>query len=107
MTRATAPADAPVSPASVPANLPNSPNSSNSPNSLDLPNSAASSLSKTRSPWKKRLVATAKFVLFALIVAWIANRLSKDWTEISRYDWRPRPGWLLASGFFYLAAYVP
>ena len=107
MTRATAPADAPVSPASVPANLPNSPNSSNPPNSLDLPNSAASSLSKTRSPWKKRLVATAKFVLFALIVAWIANRLSKDWTEISRYDWRPRPGWLLASGFFYLVAYVP
>lgn len=87
MTRATAsplPADSPVNP----------PESAPSPQ-------------KSRSPRKKRLIATAKFLLFALIVAWIANRLAKDWTEISRYDWRPRPGWLLASGLFYLAAYVP
>ena len=71
------------------------------------PADSAPSPQKPRVSWKKRLVATAKFLLFALIVAWIANRLAKDWTEISRYDWRPRPGWLLASGLFYLAAYLP
>ncbi|MBQ1277428.1 MAG: flippase-like domain-containing protein, partial [Thermoguttaceae bacterium] len=77
-----------------------------SPLPVDSPESAPSS-QRSRFPWKKRLVATAKFFLFALVVAWIANRLAKDWTEISRYDWRPRPGWLLASGLFYLAAYLP
>ncbi len=98
MTRATVPAETVFSPASaLPANPASPANSEPSP----------SSPLKTRSPWKKRLVATAKLLLFALIVAWIANRLAKDWTEISRYDWRPRPGWLLASGLFYLAAYVP
>lgn len=98
MTRATAPVETAVSSLSAaPAEPTDSPTSSRSP----------SSSPKTRSPWKKRFVATAKFFLFALIVGWIASRLSKDWAEISRYDWRPRPGWLLASGFFYLAAYVP
>jgi uncharacterized membrane protein YbhN (UPF0104 family) len=77
-----------------------------SPLPVDSPEPAPSS-QRSRFPWKKRLVATAKFFLFALVVAWIANRLAKDWTEISRYDWRPRPGWLLASGLFYLAAYLP
>ena len=76
---------------------------------LETPSRPAESAAppKPRSPWKKRLVATTKFLLFALVVVWIANRLSKDWTEISQYDWRPRPGWLLASGLFYLAAYLP
>ena len=95
MTRAPVPVETVSSPSSAA-----SPRSSNPTNSPSFPQ-------KTRSPWKKRLVATAKLLLFALIVAWIANRLSKDWTEISRCDWRPRPGWLLASGLFYLAAYVP
>lgn len=95
MTRATVPVETASSPAS--AVSPRSANPANSPSFPPI----------TRSPWKKRLVATAKLLLFALIVAWIANRLSKDWAEISRYDWRPRPGWLLASGLFYLAAYLP
>ncbi|MBQ7110966.1 MAG: flippase-like domain-containing protein [Thermoguttaceae bacterium] len=101
MTRATANAETTVSPSS--ATPAPSANPSKSTNSAPFSSSAP----PTRSPWKKRLVATAKFLLFALIVAWIADRLAKDWTEISRYDWRPRPGWLLASGLFYLAAYVP
>ena len=101
MTRATASAETVFSPASaLPANSTNPATPVNSEPSPPSP-------LKTRSPWKKRLVATAKFLLFALIVAWIANRLSKDWTEISRYDWRPRPDRLLASGLFYLAAYLP
>ncbi len=95
MTRATAPAKTFASDASA--------TPENSLNSAD----SAYSPKKTRSPWKKRLIATTKFLLFALIVAWITNRLSKDWTEISQYDWRPRPGWLLASALFYLVAYVP
>jgi len=103
MNRATVPVETVVSPLSAPANSANSANSVNSTDSAPSPSSPP----KTRSPWKKRLVATAKFLLFALIVAWIANRLSKDWAAISRYDWSPRPGWLLASGLFYLAAYVP
>ncbi len=98
MTRSTANVETFVSSASaVPANAADS----------IAPAPSPSSPLQTRSPWKKRFIATAKFLLFALIVAWIANRLSKDWTEISRYDWRPRPGWLLASGLFYLVAYVP
>lgn len=68
---------------------------------------ADSTSSKPRSPRRKRLFAAVKLLLFALVVAWIASRLSKDWTEISRYDWRPRGGWLVASGLFYLAAYLP
>lgn len=95
MTRATVPVETVSPPSSADPS-----HSSNPANSPSFP-------PKTRSPWKKRLVATAKLLLFALIVAWIANRLSKDWAEISRYDWRPRLGWLLASGLFYLAAYVP
>ncbi|MBR4833784.1 MAG: flippase-like domain-containing protein [Thermoguttaceae bacterium] len=90
MTRATAPALAAESSPSV-----------------QPTESAPSTPQKPRSPWKKRLIATAKLLFFALIVGWIASRLSKDWTEISQYDWTPRPGWLLASGLFYLAAYVP
>lgn len=49
----------------------------------------------------------AKLAICAVVLAWIATRLRNDWAEISRYDWRPRFGWLAASGAFYLAAYFP
>ena len=55
----------------------------------------------------KRAVNVAKLLVLALVILWLAKTLSKNWNEISQYQWRPRYGWLVVSGLFYLLAYFP
>ncbi|MDD3590678.1 MAG: lysylphosphatidylglycerol synthase transmembrane domain-containing protein [Thermoguttaceae bacterium] len=52
-------------------------------------------------------IKIAKFIVFILIVVWIARQLQKSWTEIVQYEWSPRFGWLILSGLLYLLAFLP
>jgi len=55
----------------------------------------------------KLLTTLGKTLVFALIVLWIARQLQKGWIEASQYNWRPQYFWLVASGVFYLLAFLP
>ncbi|MDO5308115.1 MAG: lysylphosphatidylglycerol synthase transmembrane domain-containing protein [Planctomycetia bacterium] len=64
--------------------------------------------SSTKTPKRsvKLVIKICKFLILVLVVLWLGWQLQKNWREIQTYHWNPRFHWLVASGLFYLTAYL-
>ncbi len=59
-------------------------------------------MSRERSTFRKWLLRALK-LLIVLLVLWALRQTLEDaWSQLGEYQWRLRPGWVLASGILYL-----
>jgi len=59
------------------------------------------------SPARKWLVAAAKLAVLALVVWFVQDTLVDAWRQLGKHPWRVDPGWLAATGAFYLLGLLP
>lgn len=61
----------------------------------------------TKKSRKKLVFAVVKWLIIALVVAWVVREIINTSGEIAQYRWELRPGWIALAVLSYLAGYFP
>jgi uncharacterized membrane protein YbhN (UPF0104 family) len=60
-----------------------------------------------RPRWKKWLFALVKLGILLLLAWFLRDMLIKAFSDLKKYEWRLRPGWLIVAGLAYVLGLMP